>query len=130
DTLTGISRKTGAGISRLKELNGLDARSVLRVGQVLVMSPAKSTATAVASRAGAKTTQLASGSGGSGPGTQVASTSGAGAAHKVVHRVRKGDTVGAIARRYGTDVKSVQKWNPFLATLIHPGQRLTIFTTE
>ncbi|MBI3940735.1 MAG: transglycosylase SLT domain-containing protein, partial [Acidobacteria bacterium] len=46
DTLTGISRKTGAGISRLKELNGLDARSVLRVGQVLVMSPAKSTATA------------------------------------------------------------------------------------
>lgn len=49
---------------------------------------------------------------------------------KLVHRVRRGDTLFAIARRYRTDVKSVQEWNGLNGTLLKPGQRLTVYYNQ
>jgi membrane-bound lytic murein transglycosylase D len=45
----------------------------------------------------------------------------------VIHRVRRGQTLGQIARRYGTSVKEIQRRNRLRAThIIREGQRLEI----
>ncbi len=49
---------------------------------------------------------------------------------KLVHKVRRGDTLFGIARRYRTDIKSVQEWNELSGTLLKPGQRLTVYYNQ
>jgi len=44
----------------------------------------------------------------------------------VYHRVRSGDTLGAIARRYGVSVDALRAGNKLRGSLIHPGQDLLI----
>lgn len=44
----------------------------------------------------------------------------------VYHRVRKGDTLGAIAAKYGVSVAALRSTNKLRGTLIHPGQDLLI----
>ena len=47
---------------------------------------------------------------------------------KIVHRVRRGESLYKIARRYGTSVGSIRKWNNLRnASLIYPGQRIKIY---
>ncbi len=44
------------------------------------------------------------------------------------YRVRKGDTLGKIARRYRTTVSQLRKWNPKArGKYIYPGQKLRIY---
>ena len=42
------------------------------------------------------------------------------------HRVQRGDTLGAIARRHGVTVAEIQASNRLRGTMIHPGQELLI----
>jgi len=42
------------------------------------------------------------------------------------HRVRRGDNLGKIAKRYGVSVKALQNANGLRRTIIHPGQMLVI----
>lgn len=42
------------------------------------------------------------------------------------HRVRRGDNLGKIAKRYGVSVKALQNANGLKKTVIHPGQMLVI----
>lgn len=42
------------------------------------------------------------------------------------HKVRSGDTLGAIARRYGTTVSKLKKWNGLRNNNIRAGQRLRV----
>ena len=54
----------------------------------------------------------------------------AAAPQKVTHRVRRGESLSAIARRYGATVASVREWNGLRGSAIQAGQRLTIYTTR
>jgi membrane-bound lytic murein transglycosylase D len=45
---------------------------------------------------------------------------------KLTHRVRQGDTLFSIARRYGTSVASLRQWNRIRGSVIKVGQRITI----
>ena len=45
---------------------------------------------------------------------------------KVYHTVRRGDVLGAIARRYGVSVRQVQQLNGLRGTNIRIGQRLRV----
>lgn len=45
---------------------------------------------------------------------------------KVYHTVRRGDVLGAIARRYGVSVRQVQRLNGLRGTNIRVGQRLRV----
>jgi LysM repeat protein len=47
----------------------------------------------------------------------------------VVHRVRSGETLYAIARLYRTTVAALKNWNKLTSNLIQPGQRLRILAT-
>ncbi len=107
DTWTGIARRTGVSAARLKTLNHLGPHARLHAGLVLVVRSASQS----------RTVHVAS--------VAANSKKSTGKAEKIVYRVRKGDTVDSIAKRYGTDVTSLRKWNR-VAKLIRPGQRLTI----
>jgi LysM repeat protein len=43
-----------------------------------------------------------------------------------VYVVRRGDTLGAIARRHGCDVEDLKAWNQISGNTIYPGQKLRI----
>ncbi len=45
----------------------------------------------------------------------------------VYHRVRKGETLSHIARRYGVTVRQLQQWNGIRGHIIYPGQRIAIY---
>jgi len=57
-------------------------------------------------------------------GSTVAST---GSGSYTTYRVKSGDTLGAIARRYGTTVNNIKSWNNLRSNTIKVGQRLRIY---
>ncbi len=54
----------------------------------------------------------------------VAST---GSGSYTTYRVKSGDTLGGIARRYGTTVNNIKSWNNLRSNTIRVGQRLRIY---
>lgn len=46
---------------------------------------------------------------------------------KLTYRVRSGDYLGKIARKYGVRVSDIKRWNGLRSNDIHIGQRLTIY---
>lgn len=47
-------------------------------------------------------------------------------AETTVHVVSRGEVLGAIARRYGTSIREIQRLNNMRGTMIRPGQRLIV----
>lgn len=45
----------------------------------------------------------------------------------VYYKVKSGDTLGGIAKKYRVSVKNLQKWNKLNSTTIHIGQKLRIY---
>ncbi|MDR3367012.1 MAG: LysM peptidoglycan-binding domain-containing protein [Prevotellaceae bacterium] len=46
---------------------------------------------------------------------------------KIVHRVKKGDVLGAIASRYGVRVQDLRQWNALRSSYIREGQKLNVY---
>lgn len=100
DTVSHIARRTGLTVQAIVAANRLDSRATIRVGQVLTLPTAP-----------AATPQRASS-----PQPQAAT-----------HTVVSGDTVSAIAARYGTTVQAVVAANGLDSrAFIRVGQVLTI----
>ena len=101
ESLWSISRRYGMTVSQLARMNHLSSKSVLQPGQRLQVA----------------------GSGGS-----VAETEAKVAAMgKVNYRVKRGDTLTGIARRFEVTVRQLQAWNNMGAsTALRAGQFLTI----
>jgi membrane-bound lytic murein transglycosylase D len=102
DTLWEISRRYGMSVKELASANGISAKSTLRPGQKLAVRPQDFR---------------------SGPTIELASTD---EPRQVDYRVRKGDTLSGIARRFAVSVSQLQAWNDLGDTSIRTGQRLTI----
>lgn len=49
------------------------------------------------------------------------------AGKRTVHRVRSGDTLWGIAKRYGVQVNDIKRWNGLRSTKIRPGQKIVIY---
>jgi len=47
--------------------------------------------------------------------------------HKIRYRVRSGDYLGKIAKRYGVGVSKIKRWNGLQSNNLRIGQRLTIY---
>jgi membrane-bound lytic murein transglycosylase D len=45
----------------------------------------------------------------------------------IYYKVKSGDTLGAIAKKYRVSVKNLQKWNKLSSTTIRIGQKLKIY---
>ena len=50
--------------------------------------------------------------------------------NQIVYTVKSGDNLGAIAKKYGVKVQDVQYWNNLKNNMIHPNQRLVIYTGQ
>ncbi|MCP5106658.1 MAG: LysM peptidoglycan-binding domain-containing protein [bacterium] len=46
-----------------------------------------------------------------------------------VHKVKRGDTLYSIARKYNTRVKTLKKWNRLRGNRIRPGQKLKLYAS-
>lgn len=98
--MSAVAARHGLRTADVLAWNGLTWKSVIRPGQVLRLSPAAATSTPVPPAA-----------------TQPATT----------HTVRAGDTLWAIARKYGVSVTSLLSANGLPASaVIHPGDTLTV----
>jgi membrane-bound lytic murein transglycosylase D len=98
DNLTDIAKGFATSVSTLCSLNGLSVRSKIYPGQVLT---------------------IRSGGGSSSSGKTFASTK--------TYRVKKGDTVGKIAKRFGTTVSALKRHNDLRnASRIRVGQLLEV----
>ena len=116
DTLGKIARLYGTTVTELCRLNGLKSSSVLRVGQsircsagVEVSSSSKKSKTTVTKKATVKADVTTAAS--------VAQKS-SGDGKSIYHRVKSGDTLGAIATKYGTTIEKLCELNGIKRTTI------------
>jgi membrane-bound lytic murein transglycosylase D len=101
DSLWSISRRYGMTVNELARANNIKTSATLRPGQRLSVR-----------------------GGGSG-GTTVASASGV-STRTINYKVRQGDTLSGIARRFSVSVKQLMAWNGLSNSNIKRGQRLTL----
>ncbi len=98
DSLWIISRKFGVTLDDLYRWNNMHSRSVLRPGETIMVGDASS-----------------------------GESGRAGDGREIRHRVRRGETLYHIARKYSVSVQQVRRWNNLYGTsMIYPGQLLTI----
>ncbi|WP_313332812.1 LysM peptidoglycan-binding domain-containing protein, partial [Pseudomonas oryzihabitans] len=117
DSLWSIARANEVELADLKRWNDLGKRG-LKVGETLKLhGTGSSSASAVAMPASytVKTTQAA------------AKTTKTAKAAPTYYRVKAGDSLYQIAKRYNIGVQALQDWNPRIASALTPGQTLTLF---
>lgn len=102
DTISAIAQKYGSSTSAVLAANGMSRSSIIYPGQRIALPGATATAPAPAPGAG---------------GTGAAAT----------HTVVSGDTISAIARRYGSTTDAVLASNGLSRTsIIYPGQKIAL----
>ena len=58
---------------------------------------------------------------------KIKETGGGSDGRRVVHKVKSGESIGAIARRYHTTTANIKKWNGLKSNTIRVGQKLYIY---
>jgi membrane-bound lytic murein transglycosylase D len=107
ESLGVIGRQYGVSVARLKALNALRTDRIT-VGQRLVVQGGGSAVTPASSRASS-----------GGAATAASATT-------VSHTVRRGESLGVIAQRYGTSVAQLRSLNGLRSDRIQAGQKLVV----
>ncbi len=102
ESLGMIGQRYGLSVSRLKSMNGLRSDRI-RIGQSLVVRAGSNAAAARASTAAASTSRSIT-----------------------THVVRRGESLSAIAERYGTTVSRIKTLNKLASDRIKSGQKLVV----
>lgn len=125
DTLGKIARIYGISVNELCRLNGLKSTSVLRIGQSIrcsagAIASAKAGTSKPTASASVKQTVKTTVAADAAAVASINQTSNAGQqeATPVYHRVKSGDTLGAIAAKYGTTVSKLCELNGITKTTI------------
>lgn len=93
DTLSTIARRYNVGLSKLREANGMGAKSFIRAGQQLRIPPR---------HGGGKMVKVAA---------EKAETTQVGGVDYLLHHVKPGQTLTAIARQYRTTIGALRQLN-------------------
>ncbi len=113
-TLASIARQYGTRAEDIAQANGIaSARRLARGTELIIPTPSGARTVTRPARASAR-----------------ASTPRDTGRVRITHRVRPGDTLAAIAERYGATVAEIQAWNSLRSTRIAAGGRLTIFAAR
>ena len=128
DTLGKIARMYGTTVNELCRLNGLKSTSMLRIGQSIRCSAgveASSTKKAAASTSKQATKATAkkaitvkADASAAASLTQTAAAKMTDDSTPVYHRIKSGDTLGSIAKRYGTTVQKLCELNGITKTTV------------
>jgi len=139
ETLLSISRKLKVRQADLAEANSLTLRSRVQTGQQLIIPRAPTTLLAARPENPAPETVLADAEPAVAPKpVQKPAVAAPAADHsdpqpqRIVHRVKRGDTLSSIARLYNTTITALKTWNArtIRGNQIRVGDRLTIFSTR
>lgn len=103
DSLGSIAKANRVSIKELQQWNKLKGNR-LKAGQTLVMKGAAPAATTVASA-------------GTGSAKQRATQ----------YKVRKGDSLYLVAKRFNVEMQHLKRWNPRSGQALKPGQTLTVY---
>ncbi len=103
ESLGAIGKRYGLSVPRLKSMNGLRSDRI-RVGQSLVVRAGSSAAAARTSTASASSSRSTT----------------------TTHVVRRGESLGGIAARYGTTVSRIKTLNKLASDRITAGQKLVV----
>ena len=112
EKLDAVASKFGISPQRLEEVNGLTARKRIRPGQMLLV-PMEGDDTETNLDETYNT-----------PDFQAPADDYHG---RVIYRVKSGDTLSTIARRYGASPEQIKQWNGLRGNTLRTGQRLTIW---
>jgi membrane-bound lytic murein transglycosylase D len=105
DTLSVIGKRYGASVQAIMSANNISDPRRLRPGQVLIVPLSPGYKPRYETPADSYTQ-----------------------GEKLVHTVRRGDSLYKIALRYGTSVNSIAAWNKMdVYKPIHPGDKLTVY---
>jgi membrane-bound lytic murein transglycosylase D len=105
ESLWSISRRYGMTVAQLARMNHISTKSLLQPGQRLQVA---------GSAVGQSTAE---------PSAQRVAAAGG----KVSYKVKRGDTLSAIARRFEVTIRDLQAWNNMgRSTALRAGQSLTI----
>ena len=134
ETIATIARKLRVSRTDLAEANQLSTRSRIRQGQALVIPRAPATMLATNSRPAAPTQVASRALSGAAPMPDVAPARAEQPVAKVVdatpktvtYRVKRGDTLYAIAQLFDTTVARIKSLNRLNSNRITPGTRLKI----
>ena len=140
ETLSAIAGKYGTSVEAIRDTNGLKRKSMLQVGQTLVIPKAGGSASNP-NLANSKPAYMIPSGGVDRAAIERYSAryvarEGAAATRpdgtsKVVHTVRRGDTLGQIAERYHTSPDRLRAWNNLSRRRhIYPGQKLKVYVPE
>lgn len=110
DTVFAIARKFGTSVDAVLAANGLPRGAIIYPGQSLVVSGATPASTAVVATP-----------------TPAAAPAPPPPTAAATHTVAAGETLFAIAQRYGTTTQSLFAWNGLApSSIIYPGQHLVV----
>ena len=116
DTLSRIASTTGASVAQLRAANGL-RNDLIQVGQKLLVKPAVD--------ASVSTTTIAVVAAAV-PQTAANNINRVAAATVTTHRVKRGETLWRIAKRYGTTTDALSAKNGLASDILQVGQTLTL----
>ena len=105
DTLGGIARRYGASVARLKQWNGMSNSRII-AGRYLIVAP-EGLKPREQSRAGG----ASGGSRTAGPGK---------------YKIRRGDNLSVIAKRFGVTIHQLRDWNAMRGNRIRAGRYLIV----
>ena len=148
ESLSSIATKYGTSVTSLRNANGLSSSKIL-VGQRLKLSGGSGSSTkssaptyhtvrkgeslgSIATKYGVSVSSLQSANSIRNAshitvGQKLKITGGSGSRSSwTTYTVRRGDSLGAIATRYGVSVSSLQSWNGIRGSVIQPGQQIKI----
>lgn len=131
ESLSTIAKKYGVTVEELVRINRLSSSSRVSTGMELVV-PVRPGATAEAPEVKPPSTSGGSSStnGGSTSTPKPAATTPTTTTRVTTYTVARGDTLAAIAARYGTTVANLKAWNDISnENAIYAGQKLTVKAT-
>lgn len=102
DNLWQIAKKNGVDVADIKRWNDLGSHGV-KPGQVLKLQ------------------------GGSPAATQVAARSKSKQDNATYYKVKQGDSMYLIAKRFNVEMQHIKRWNPRSGKALKPGQTLTLY---
>ena len=119
ETLAAVARRYRVSRTDLAQANRLSTRARLASGQQLLIprAPSLSASSSLAATQRADAASSAEASVRLEPGELT----------RITYRVRRGDTLSGIARRYQTTVADLKTWNRLRGTRITAGDRLVIY---
>ena len=111
ETLSTIAGKYGISVAAISDLNGIRNRHRIRAGHTLLIPAGQATAT----RARAAVSR------------DVVQGQGHARGEKVVHTVKKGESLWLIARAYDTTIADIKSWNSLTSDRLYRGDKLEIY---